>query len=211
MKTKPFAAIVLALVCTIAGAQDLNSAARLQAMSSSSPEVRMRAADELIGSGITDKPSTDAMAALLKSELPIVNGRGILLDEVDKLFVALASSGDPDYVPIFQEALKHPYSRIQKYARSALKTHAEAQKFGRPILYADKVLLITERQSEQCRLIKQETCEDRGGSIEGCLSEIKETTVDVGGDSIMLLQQSKDGWGMLGVSAVTGNIYRCNK
>ncbi|HEU4773939.1 MAG TPA: hypothetical protein VFS82_05390 [Lysobacter sp.] len=190
-------------------AQGIRTSDRVKMLQSESPDEREQASKDIYGAGLDDKVLYDMIAASLADGLPGVTKSSPRLHELAWHALALGGSGDMTYMPLLEQAKNSGVRWLAGHAKDAiadLRTHAEA---GRPYMSYEKVLVITESQSQRCRLIKQVTCTARRSSA-SCISEQNESVAEAGGNAIMHLMTSDQTgiWPFAG-GTVVSNFYHC--
>ncbi|WP_460709322.1 hypothetical protein [Lysobacter terrae] len=185
-----------------------NAQSQSDALSSPSSDVRRQFSEDVYGSGIANKAVYGAIATLVRAQLQSLEKGDPRVDEVDWHLLALGSSGDKTYLPLLQEATTSKVRSVVRHAREAIEVLSEANEAGRPLLLPEKVLVISEGQSAQCRQLRQYVCEAHGNIAE-CLDEIRDVAVEGGANSFMVLNQSNSGFGLFQSSQVVANLYAC--
>lgn len=163
----------------------------LMRLKSPDEEIRLGTSRNMIyGKGIADKEVYAAVAEAL--EYGISNPGKSSDNEVAWHALALASSGDPAYLPVLENLVKLKITRHAKRALDELTRNVKAgAPFKKPTGNAGKVILITESQSQNlsCQFLGQETCNTSRGEAK-CIAWHQNRAGKVGANSLLLINSS---------------------
>lgn len=169
---------------------DQASADRLQRLQSENSLVRRDVSRELYGSGQQDEEALNAIASLLDEQLSeITSKKDPRADEAAWHTKALAASGNMDYLPLIERAIKSPVRSIARHGRGAQETLMATARTGKPMMLHNNIRIISETQAEKCKYVAQNTCKT-GRSADACIEDHKVNAVRAGGDSMHILNSS---------------------
>jgi hypothetical protein len=210
-------ALALVALPVIAHA-DSASAERMRRLSSNDIYERKQVASDIYGSGARDHAVEAAMVETLERLLPTIEKKDPRTDELAWYIKVLASTGDMAYMPLIERAIASPVRHIRGHAEDAKWTLIETAEIGRPLMYAENVQILLESEAAQCKKVKQEICQDRGGGVDDCIEEHRYGVVAAGGDSMLLVSSVgapgrplllQGVMSMFDMSTVVANYYDC--
>lgn len=156
-----------------------------------SPDINVRIATSqgmIYGKGITDKYVYTEVAKAL--EFSIHNPKKSSDNETAWHALALASSGDPTYLPVLENLVALKITRHAERARDELLRNSQSGgPFTNLASSARKAILISETQSQSCQFISQETCNTSRGEAK-CIAYHQAQAGKVGANSILLINSS---------------------
>lgn len=201
--------LAIMVISATAVAQSVSTASRIQQLHSDSTDTRSRASQNIFGAGLTDPVLYQELAAILADGLDGITKDSERLDELAWHAKALGGSGDMTYMPLLDRMIQTGIRHLVKHAKDAKEILAEAAETGQPYMDWEKVMIITEKQADSCRLISQNTCSNLD---DDCLADHKINAIEAGGDAVMVVMTSGGDSAFFGIfssSTVVANYYDC--
>jgi hypothetical protein len=186
---------------------ELKTKLLLQRLASADIATRESVSYDLYGAGENIDEVLEAIASLVKTELPDLKPKDDRQREVAWHLKALGASGETQYKPLIEEALKNQNEYVAEYAKEAMRALDLTSKTGYPLLLRSKVRMINVLEAQNCVLVRpQQECSSMRG-LDQCKVELGYQTMEAGGDAFLPVSSSGRGWLMK--ASVVADIYLC--
>jgi len=177
-------------------------------------DVRREASSQIFGSGLDNARLNEQLAGIIGDAIGGLDKNSPRIDEIAWHVKALAASGDAKYLPLLSDLSNSNIRKLARHATDAKEVMEAAIASGRPYLHYSKVRVITEKQSEACEFVVQQTCET-SRAADKCVDSHKDNAASAGANAIMLLLTSSQSSGLAalpfgGSTTMLANYYKCS-